>query len=215
MPLQYRIEYHAINTYDAGSKGAVWQFLITPEINESQHLENAKFINSIDEPATHSINGYGFTTFRIHTKKEVNEISFKAVFTILKDEINPFEKYKITDLQEDYATLDTLSFRAYYEPFLKETKLTTLPKAFKNYFIFDTSVSIFENLQKLNHKVFKSINFSSGVTHTDTTLEEILQIQSGVCQDFAHLFCAVARENKIPTRYVSGYLHQGSGFFGD
>ena len=39
--------------------------------------------------------------------------------------------------------------------------------------------------------------------------------EAGVCQDFTHLFLAIARKHKIPARYTSGYLHQGNGFKGD
>ncbi len=33
----------------------------------------------------------------------------------------------------------------------------------------------------------------------------------GVCQDFAHIFCAAARHLGIPARYVSGHLYQHDG----
>jgi transglutaminase-like putative cysteine protease len=33
----------------------------------------------------------------------------------------------------------------------------------------------------------------------------------GVCQDFAHIFCAAARHLGIPARYVSGHLYQHGG----
>lgn len=33
----------------------------------------------------------------------------------------------------------------------------------------------------------------------------------GVCQDFAHIFCAAARYLGIPARYVSGHLYQHDG----
>jgi transglutaminase-like putative cysteine protease len=51
-------------------------------------------------------------------------------------------------------------------------------------------------------------------TDVNTPIEEVLQIRKGVCQDYAHLFISVCRKNKIPARYVSGYLNQGAGFTG-
>lgn len=35
--------------------------------------------------------------------------------------------------------------------------------------------------------------------------------KTGVCQDHAHIFCAVARLNGIPARYVSGHLYRRDG----
>lgn len=44
-----------------------------------------------------------------------------------------------------------------------------------------------------------------------TAVDRVLQQRSGVCQDFAHLFCAVARAMEIPCRYVSGFMPPGEG----
>lgn len=44
-------------------------------------------------------------------------------------------------------------------------------------------------------------------TTVQTTVEEVIALGSGVCQDFAHLFIAVARTLGVPARYVSGYVH--------
>jgi transglutaminase-like putative cysteine protease len=77
------------------------------------------------------------------------------------------------------------------------------------------SKSIYENLLELNHWVYIQIYFKTGVTNIDSLLNDIIENRHGVCQDFSHLFIAISRLNNVPTRYVSGYLHQGDGFFGD
>lgn len=46
-------------------------------------------------------------------------------------------------------------------------------------------------------------------TTVQTTVDEVIALRSGVCQDFAHLFIAVARTLGVPARYVSGYVHDG------
>ncbi|HEY0272829.1 MAG TPA: transglutaminase family protein, partial [Chitinophaga sp.] len=48
--------------------------------------------------------------------------------------------------------------------------------------------------------------YIKGVTTVDTTLSEILRLQAGVCQDFAHVLTTMLRFTKIPARYVSGYI---------
>jgi transglutaminase-like putative cysteine protease len=48
-----------------------------------------------------------------------------------------------------------------------------------------------------------------GATTVMTTAAEALAKGSGVCQDHAHVFIAVARLLGLPARYVSGYLWQG------
>jgi transglutaminase-like putative cysteine protease len=41
----------------------------------------------------------------------------------------------------------------------------------------------------------------------DSPIDDALQARRGVCQDFAHIFLALARRLGVPARYVSGYLY--------
>jgi transglutaminase-like putative cysteine protease len=54
--------------------------------------------------------------------------------------------------------------------------------------------------------IFKYFSYIKGITDVETTVDEILEHRSGVCQDFAHLMLQVLRSLKIPSRYVSGYI---------
>lgn len=56
-----------------------------------------------------------------------------------------------------------------------------------------------------------AVAYSPGETHVHTTGAEALEQGTGVCQDQAHIFCAVCRLLDIPVRYVSGYLTHGVG----
>jgi len=67
-----------------------------------------------------------------------------------------------------------------------------------------------EALHEIMGAIADDVEYKPGDTHVHTTGAEALEQGSGVCQDHAHIFCAVARELGIPTRYVSGYLSQGA-----
>ena len=54
--------------------------------------------------------------------------------------------------------------------------------------------------------IFKYFKYIKGITNIETTVDEILEHRSGVCQDFAHLMLQILRSLKIPSRYVSGYV---------
>jgi transglutaminase-like putative cysteine protease len=54
--------------------------------------------------------------------------------------------------------------------------------------------------------IFKHFKYVKGITTVETTLDEILSLQSGVCQDFVHLMLHILRSLGIPCRYVSGYI---------
>ena len=66
-------------------------------------------------------------------------------------------------------------------------------------------------LKTLQRGIYDSFEYESGVTEVNSPIEVALEQRRGVCQDFAHIMTAIAREWGIPCRYVSGYLyHKGS-----
>lgn len=66
-------------------------------------------------------------------------------------------------------------------------------------------------LHALMNAVHGSLTYETGVTSTTTSAMEAMALRSGVCQDYAHVFLAVARTMGIASRYVSGYLATGIG----
>lgn len=52
------------------------------------------------------------------------------------------------------------------------------------------------------------ITYQRGVTHSGSTVSDVLKAGIGVCQDFAHLGLALLRRVGVPCRYVSGYLNK-------
>ncbi|WP_343486495.1 transglutaminase family protein [Allomuricauda sp. d1] len=215
MPLEYTINYQAENHYEDNVNQAHWQFLILPEENSSQQLHVYDFTNTVNAKSYLSINGFGFQTLRVHAQKPLKDAQFDFRCTVLKEEVNPYGFIPNHDVADDYKVLDQLHFKVVHEPYLRKTTLTRLPTAHLQLYVFDQTKSIFDNLQGLNHWVYMHLHFKTGVTGVDTQLEHIIENRHGVCQDFTHLFCAIARANGVPTRYISGYLHQGNGYFGD
>ncbi|WP_047415302.1 transglutaminase family protein [Cellulophaga sp. Hel_I_12] len=215
MPLEYNITYSTTNNYENIVEGAYWQFLIIPETNETQELVTINFENSLKATNQFSINGYGFQSIRVHPRTSFKSITFEASIFLVKKEVNPFDFDLPFAIDEDYLSINSLHFKVDFEPFLRKTHFTSIPENYKTIFQFDVTKSIFENLQNLNLWTYNHIYFKADVTDVNTTLDQIIMHRQGVCQDFTHLFCALARQNNIPARYVSGYLHQGNGYFGD
>jgi len=210
----YHITYTATNTYANPVNGGLWQFLIFPENNKTQKVLSSTFTNSLDLPSEESIDGFGSKTTRVRALHVVTEITFTAVIILQKIKKNPFKNVITSTISEDYELLKSLDFRIEHDRFLTETPRTKIPAAYKSLFTFDTQKSIFDNLLAMNEWSFNHFAFRTDVTDTETSITEILEKKEGVCQDFTHVFCGLARLNQIPTRYVSGYLHQGSGLVG-
>lgn len=215
MLTEFQITYNTQNEYDSMVNGAFWQFLIIPEENETQQIMHWDMESNLQLTQNESINGLGFKTIHAQTKDRFTEADFKASFQVQKKSSNPFDFIPNQNPEMDYTEIQSLTFRTKYEIYLRRTGFTNLPIEFATIFPFDSNKNIFENLMGLNHWVFVHLFFKTGVTHVDTPLKEIIEKRHGVCQDFTHLFLAIARANNIPARYVSGYLHQGNGYFGD
>jgi len=66
--------------------------------------------------------------------------------------------------------------------------------------------SIIAIAQECNTYIFKHFTYTKGITNIETTVDEILEIKKGVCQDFAHVLLQLLRTAGIPSRYVSGYI---------
>ncbi len=54
--------------------------------------------------------------------------------------------------------------------------------------------------------IYRHFTYIKGITTIESTVDEILEKQAGVCQDFAHVMLELLRMMGIPSRYVSGYI---------
>jgi len=67
--------------------------------------------------------------------------------------------------------------------------------------------SVEQALDDLTLAISREFAYDRAVTTVYSSVDEVLALRAGVCQDFAHLFIAVARAMGVAARYVSGYIH--------
>ncbi len=70
-----------------------------------------------------------------------------------------------------------------------------------------------EGLLELAASIRSAVIWEPGVTTVEHNAAGALSLGRGVCQDHAHLFASVCRLQRVPVRYVSGYLHTGESSF--
>ena len=72
--------------------------------------------------------------------------------------------------------------------------------------LFTDNRPLLSAARELTTKIFKEFKYDPASTTVATPLHEVLELKSGVCQDFAHLAIGCLRSMGFPARYVSGYL---------
>lgn len=71
---------------------------------------------------------------------------------------------------------------------------------------FPTGRPLDEAAVDLTTRIYRDFRYVSGSSSVGSTVAELLERGSGVCQDFAHLAVAALRAMGLAARYVSGYL---------
>jgi transglutaminase-like putative cysteine protease len=72
----------------------------------------------------------------------------------------------------------------------------------------ESGPAVEQALDELTLTISREFTYDRAVTNVYTAVDDVLELRAGVCQDFAHLFIAVARAMGVPARYVSGYIHE-------
>ncbi|MBC3538776.1 transglutaminase family protein [Rufibacter sediminis] len=66
----------------------------------------------------------------------------------------------------------------------------------------------FEKVMALRDWIYDNVEYTGGITNTQTSAFDTITEQVGVCRDFAHLGVALCRALTIPARYFTGYAYQ-------
>jgi len=210
---EFYIEYFIENKYESPVRKASFQLLVIPD-SGSQKVQELKLTCSENQEVSLSRNIFGFEIINYYISKPFSEFWFKLSTKITKSEINPFYVSPLLPTDE-FKLFHSLDFQIENSLFLRSTELTKMPQVvYYSFPVYSGEIQIFEYLLKLNNYLFELLEYSPESTDVNTPIEEVLSIRKGVCQDYAHLFISICRQNKIPARYVSGYLNQGADFIG-
>lgn len=108
---------------------------------------------------------------------------------------------------EQWSLLDRLRHQISFVDFLKLEPFHALPDMME---VIKKEkcdqCSPFKVANDFNTYVYNTFQYQKGITTVESTPDEIWQLRSGVCQDFAHILLFMLRLVHIPARYVSGYI---------
>ncbi len=180
----------------------LYQQLVNHRLNISGNPNISSYIDDFN-------NRIGFFTYTPpHSSLVINseaEIISKSR-PIFEEKMESYDQWKYLD--EISNTID-------YLPFLNVEKNNTLNE-------FNMIVSDLKKTTKTPYSFAKNVcsyineNFiyQKGITNVFSTIDDVWEIKTGVCQDFATIMIQLCRNAKIPTRYVSGYVFADEGLRG-
>jgi transglutaminase-like putative cysteine protease len=211
MPI-YQITYNTRNEYSTKVRDGVLEFLIFPANLDNQRIESLEFSFEPHSAYYTGQNFFGFEFLRFRLKDIGDSFSFTLKASVFKSDTNPFNFHPI-HWDDELAILQSDEFLIDNYLFLNESDATRIPEDY----VFpqrENEENTFDYAQRINRFIHEDIEYDNRIVDPHRLLTETLSERRGVCQDLAHLMAAILRKNRIPTRYVSGYLNQGDSVVG-
>lgn len=194
------ISHQTIYRYEAGASDAAMRLRLTPPDGASQRVHDWQ-VTLNDEPVSSAwTNSYGVPEAYWRAGRRVEEAVIRA-----EGVIETWDRAGVVGAGAVGAGGgDIASPRV----FLTSTGLTESDAAIVDFADLSRSAEgDLTTLHTLCREVHEHVAYRTEVTDSHTPAARVLELRSGVCQDFAHLFIAAARVLGIPCRYVAGYLH--------
>jgi transglutaminase-like putative cysteine protease len=205
-----RLKIHHVTSYDyprpvSNSVNEVWLRPLTDDHQACLSFTLTTTPRSQPRPYT---DYYGNTVYHFDIPEPHAHLEIVADAEVMTD-----DRDIATLLSGDHSSYRPLTPADHdrWLDFLSETPLTTAGPAVRGFVRAlqvrqDTVAGL---VREIADRVHTALAYQSGTTDVATSAEEALDLATGVCQDFTHLFLAVSRQLGVPARYVSGYLGGG------
>ncbi len=204
MPLYY-LKHTTRYAYAAPITDSANQIILSPPNNEFQKILEHEIRLSPNAPIDYFEDYFGntvgmFTIVPPHQVLDIvvlAEVQTQAIPEPVLSGSASEQWSRLEELNGDLLTLDYLKSdpTKYIEAFHKLISETRQPE-----------MGILDAVKAFTAYIYNNFTYSPGVTNVETNVDEIWELKAGVCQDFAHLLLELLRLQKIPARYVSGYI---------
>lgn len=190
--------------YNYPIKESINEIRLFPHHFENQEVLQYQLLITHNPDVDISEDYYGnrvgnFNVLYAHTEMTIESRMLVRVNHSLK--IPEIDATSVEDIQDQKQKSIQLLRLCYLDDIQKQNEIENILKE-----IEIENKSIIEIAQQCNAYVFENFTYTKGITNIETTVDEILTLKKGVCQDFAHILLQLLRTAGIPSRYVSGYI---------
>lgn len=203
-----RINHQTRLSYSRKVSGTIFEARMAPRSDDDQTALSYNLTSTPSAPVTSYRDGDGnridlFNIFAPYSQLSVNATS-----------------YVRTHRRDSLARLSTEPESLQIQPHQLSMELRELLKPSPLIPMGSNLLNLSESMdwsetESAKNKAFRILDtltsrllYKSDVTNAWTSVEEVLELNHGVCQDFAHVLIGLARIKGMPARYVSGYVYQ-------
>jgi transglutaminase-like putative cysteine protease len=164
-------------------------------------------ITSRPRAPIYSYKEIGGTVHHFSVVERHRELVIDTVAKVETHVRDPFSGVNL--IYDDWSTYASDGFRSLFAEYLVASPFVSLSREARELALSakaGVEGSVVSYLLALKTAIYEQFTYDSDVTHVHTTIDEVLALRAGVCQDFAHLMIGCCRTMGIPARYVSGYM---------
>jgi len=196
--MRIRIRHETTYTYETPAKRATQALRLVPRGYDGQFVIDWRLDIDRDCRLDQSIDAFGNTLHTFTVEGSIDTLTIAAEGHIETTDTNGI----VSGQTERFPPVI----------FLRDTALTESDAAIRA-FATETAARVPGNdrialMHALMAGIRERLDFEVDATDTGTSAVEAFKLNSGVCQDFAHIFIAAARHLGVPARYVSGYMRR-------
>jgi len=207
---RYRVEHTTRYTYDAVVQAIYNRGFLRPRDTESQVVLGSELVVSPEpDQVTEHLDYFGNHSTYLETRQPLTTYEVVCRSTVEVDwpvpDLTALNRYPVARAA---AALVDQTDPVLLADFTTASPLVALDDAVRGLAaaVLQPDRPLGDALVALAARIAADFDYRTGATTVMTTLDELLELRQGVCQDFAHLAVGCLRAAGLPARYVSGYL---------
>lgn len=193
--MRLKIQHSTSFIYNYPISEAYTEVRLKPLDSDGQHCLSFRLTNEPQTPILGYKDHFGNDVRHFDVIHPYQKLMVTAVSEVMTPENYSSNSYALSPLEEFNYLSPTL-----YAPHTEE--LRKFVSAHVGKLTDPREITI-----TLMNTIHSSMVYEKGATDVKTTADVALQVGRGVCQDFSHIMLSLCRIQKIPARYVSGYLY--------
>jgi transglutaminase-like putative cysteine protease len=197
--MRLSIQHTTVYRYTEPTRRVLQLLRVTPQSFVGQTVLDWRIDVDSDVRLRESRDGYGNTIHMLYVDRPLQLLTISVTGRVLTE--------------DRHGLVEGMPYELPSEVFCRSTPLTSAGEALAWFAasIDEEGGSTIDKLHRLNARLYGRMRFDAEATEVETGAEEAFAAGHGVCQDFAHIFIAAARQLGIPARYVSGHLFRRDG----